>query len=291
MRVLYFGDPLGAVNLFQAGINIVGLVHGRRGGPSWKALFQHLRRCQTPMPRWMRPDLSNELILRDLSATKPDLIVSCFYPELIPLPILALAPGINVHPSDLPQWRGPDPIVHTLLSGQRDSAVCVHALTEALDAGDIYLRKPVQIDPRDDAGRLSIRLEELGASLITEVVVQWQTEGQLQGTPQGQYITWAPQLGDDWWEIDWHRSAVEVDRFIRAAYPHPGAYTGIGNELLVIQKAHATSAGRFDVLPAGTPFIRDNAVCIRCGEGAMAIQRLKLGRRQLTGISFAQLLQ
>ncbi len=291
MRVLYFGDPLGAVNLFQAGIDIVGIVHGRRGGPSWKALFKHLRRRRTPMPRWTRPNLSDEAILHELTATRPDLVVSCFYPELIPPPILALAPGINVHPSDLPQWRGPDPVVHILLSGQRNSAVCVHALTEALDAGDIYLRKPIRIDPRDDAGRLSIRLEELGASLITEVAVHWRNEGQLQGTPQGTSITWAPQLSDDWWEIDWQRSAVEVDRFIRAAYPHPGAYTGIGNELLVIQKAHATAAEQFEVLPAGTPFIRDGGVCIRCGEGAIAIQKVKLGRRQLTGVSFAQLLQ
>ena len=59
MRVLYFGDPLGAVNLFQAGIDIVGIVHGRRGGPSWKALFKHLRRRRTSMPRWTRPNLSD----------------------------------------------------------------------------------------------------------------------------------------------------------------------------------------------------------------------------------------
>ena len=80
------------------------------------------------------------------------LIVSCFYPELIPTEILDLAPGINVHPSDLPQWRGPDPITHTILSGQSESAVCVHALTEALDAGDIYLRHSVEIGPKEDVG-------------------------------------------------------------------------------------------------------------------------------------------
>ena len=39
MRVLYFGDPLGAVKLLTSGIQIVGLVHGRRGGPGWKRLF------------------------------------------------------------------------------------------------------------------------------------------------------------------------------------------------------------------------------------------------------------
>lgn len=290
MRVLYFGDPLGALNLCNGGMDLVGLVHGRRGGPSWKALFETIRRREKPLPRWMRPDLSDPTIQSELEATRPDLLVSCFYPELIPLPILDLAPGINVHPSDLPQWRGPDPVVHTLLSGQKESAVCVHALTESLDAGDIYLREPVQIHPRDDAGRLSMRLERLGASLITDVVFKWSKGGPITSTPQGPSISWAPQLDEDWWEIDWTRSAVDVDRFIRAAYPHPGAYTGIGNELLVIQKAKVAAVQQFHILPPGTPFIRDGVVFIRCGDAAIEIQRAKLGRRQLTGASFAKLL-
>ena len=219
------------------------------------------------------------------------MIVSCFYPELIPTEILDLAPGINVHPSDLPQWRGPDPITHTILSGQSESAVCVHALTEALDAGDIYLRHSVEIGPKEDVGRLSLRLETLGADLITKVAVSWLQGGALNATPQSGTVSWAPQLDEDWWEIDWTKTSSEVDRFVRAAHPHPGAYTGIGNELLVIQKAFEVDAEQFSILSPGTPFIREQFVCIRCGEGALAIQRVKLGRRQMSGAAFAKLLQ
>ena len=69
------------------------------------------------------------------------------------------------------------------------------------------------------------------------------------------------------------------------------AYTGIGNELLVIQKAFEVDAEQFSILSPGTPFIREQFVCIRCGEGALAIQRVKLGRRQMSGADFAKLLQ
>lgn len=291
MRILYFGDPQGAIQLLKAGMELVGLVHGRRGGPGWLGLFDILRERSRDTPRWMRPNLEDLGVQTELRATRPELIVSCFYPELIPSAILEYAPGLNVHPSDLPQWRGPDPIVHTLLSGQPTSAVCVHQLTEALDAGDVYVRHPVDIEPRAEAGTLSLNLEALGARLIAEAVVTWSRSGPITGRAQTGAISWAPQRSDAWWEIDWHRSASEIDRFVRAAHPHPGAYTGIGEELLVIQKAEPTNVGPFASLPVGTPFINEGVVAIRCGEGALALKRVKLGRRQLNGMQFARLLQ
>ena len=48
-------------------------------------------------------------VVKALAGTTPTLIVACFYPKLIPRSVLDLAPGINVHPSPLPRWRGPDP--------------------------------------------------------------------------------------------------------------------------------------------------------------------------------------
>ena len=171
------------------------------------------------------------------------------------------------------------------------SPLCVHALTEALDAGDIYLRHSVEIGPKEDVGRLSLRLETLGADLITKVAVSWLQGGALNATPQSGTVTWAPQLDEDWWEIDWTKTSSEVDRFVRAAHSHPGAYTGIGNELLVIQKAFEVDAEQFSILSPGTPFIREQFVWIRCGEVALAIERVKLGRRQMSGADFAKLLQ
>ena len=290
MRVLYFGDPLSACILLTAGVEIAGIIHGRKGGVGWRRLFKILASRKEPIPRWHRPDLHDPLVADAIADTRPSLIVSSFYPELIPSHILALAPGLNVHPSDLPQWRGPDPVTHTILSGQTNSAICVHALTETLDAGDIYRRHCIEIEPRAEAGSLSLRLERIGAELVAQTAIQWLREGEIKGEPQVGQVTWAPQRSEEWWEIDWHKSAQEVDRFIRAAHPFPGAYTGIGDELLVIHKANAAEADGFETLPPATPFIRKRAIYIRCGDGALRLQRVRLGRRVLTGTQFAQLL-
>ncbi|MCA9546814.1 MAG: methionyl-tRNA formyltransferase, partial [Myxococcales bacterium] len=104
-RILYFGDPQGALALLDRGVPLVGVVHGRPGGPGWQALVPRVRH----LPRWFKPDLEAPEVVAALAALKPTLLVSGFYPRRIPPPVLALAPGVNVHPSDLPRWRGPDP--------------------------------------------------------------------------------------------------------------------------------------------------------------------------------------
>ena len=96
-------------------------------------------------------------------------------------------------------------------------------------------------------------------------------------------------LEADEWEVDWTQDADTLDRFIRAALPEPGAFTGLGDELLVIHRARVASAGAFGALPPGTPFIRDGLVHIRCGSDAICLQRVRVGRRLLTGHAFAEL--
>ena len=102
-------------------------------------------------------------------------------------------------------------------------------------------------------------------------------------------MTWAPMVDADHWEIDWSNSAPQVDAFVRAALPEPGAYTGIGDELLVVLNARPVDAGAFASLQPGTPFVRGGLLNIRCGEGALSLRRVRLGRRMVAGQALARL--
>ncbi|MCA9538412.1 MAG: hypothetical protein KC620_05960 [Myxococcales bacterium] len=284
MRVLYFGDPRGALALLERGATLVGVVHGRRGGPGWSKLLPRL----AGVPRWTRPDL--DAVLGPLADTRPDLIVSGFYPRRIPASVLALAPGINVHPSDLPRWRGPDPITWALRAGDERTAICVHWLTEGVDEGDVLHRVPVLIEARDTGARLADRLEAQCAEVVADVALRLLRGEKLAPQPQMGEVTWAPLVHPDEWEIDWSRPAVEIDRFVRAASPDPGAFTGIGEELLVILGGRPLSADQFEALVPGTPFVRSGHAFIRCGEDAYRLDRVRLGQRTLNGRQLAELL-
>lgn len=289
MKVLYFGDPRGALALLDRGITPVGLVHGRRGGPGQRTLAGRLKAID-PLPRWTRPDLDDPAVVAALARLAPDLIVAAFYPRRIPKAVLDLAPGINVHPSDLPRWRGPDPCTWAIRSGDAATALCVHRLTEGLDEGDILVREPVPIGPRATSGSLAERMEARGAALIAEVAARLAAGEAIEARPQVGAPTWAPLIDDDDWEIDWTAPAAEVDREVRAAAPDPGAFTGLGDELLVILRGAPVSAGRFETLPPGNPFVTGGRFHIRCGAGgAYRLDRVRLGRRALTGRALAAL--
>ncbi len=286
MSVLYFGDPAGALALMDRGVRLCGVVHGRRGGRGLKSLLPRL----DGIPRWRLPDLADPVVVADLAALTPRLIVAAFYPRLIPPAVLDIAPGINVHPSDLPRWRGPDPCTWAIRGGDRETAVCVHWLTAALDEGDILYREPVTIGDRESAGRLAARLEALGAQRVADVAVMLLSGAPLEARPQSGEVTWAPLLDPDDWELDWTADAQAISCFVRAASPDPGAYTGIGDELLVIYAGAPVDAGAFASLAPGTPYVRNGRVFIRCGDGSYRVDRVRLGRRALTGRALAQLL-
>lgn len=285
MSVLYFGDPRGALALLDRGITPVGVVHGRTGGPGWLKLLARLG----DVPRWTRPTLTDPAVVAALAALKPTLIVGSFYPRRIPPAVLALAPGINVHPSDLPRWRGPDPCGWAIRAGDAETAICVHWLTEGLDEGDILLREAVAIGPRETGGQLADRLEARGAALNADVAARLLAGEELAGAPQAGEVTWAPLTDDDDWEIDWSAPAEAVDRMVRAAAPDPGAFTGLEDELLVILRGAPVHAGRFESIPPGSPFVSGGRFFIRCGVGAYRLDRVRLGRRPLTGKALAAL--
>ncbi|MEK7326043.1 MAG: formyltransferase family protein [Chloroflexota bacterium] len=81
----------------------------------------------------------------DLLAFQPDVIaVSCFSrllpPSLLNLPKLG---ALNLHPSLLPKYRGPEPLFWQFRNGETRTGVTLHFMNERPDAGDILLQAEV----------------------------------------------------------------------------------------------------------------------------------------------------
>src|SRR5262249_32749781 len=107
-----------------------------------------------------------------LRALAPDLVVVAAYGRILPRTILDLpARGcINVHASILPRHRGAAPIAHAILAGDAVTGVSIMAMSEEMDAGDVFLvrRTPIELD--DTTGTLGARLAEVGAVAIGEAI-------------------------------------------------------------------------------------------------------------------------
>jgi methionyl-tRNA formyltransferase len=190
-----------------------------------------------------------------IRAYRPDLIVVVAYGQILPKSILEIpARGcINVHTSLLPRWRGASPIQHAILHGDRQTGVTTMFINEQMDAGDIILQRAEPIRPDDTAGTLHDRLAALGAGLLVETLA-----GDFPRHPQDEsQVTYARKLTKDDGRIDLTKSAVEIERQVRAFNPWPGSFLQRGAAMLKVWRVEVvTGATGDDIIQTGNGALR-----------------------------------
>src|SRR5690606_34194481 len=76
---------------------------------------------------------------------------------------------LNVHPSLLPRYRGPDPVFWQLRAGERATGVSVHLVDETFDGGPVAGRREVELPPGERRDEIDRVLAEAGAGLLEDV--------------------------------------------------------------------------------------------------------------------------
>ncbi len=112
--------------------------------------------------------LRDPLTLAALAAFEPDAIcVACFsrrLPEaVLRLPRLGC---LNVHPSLLPDNRGPDPLFWTFQRGDAVTGATVHLMDAGLDSGPIVAQRQLTIPDGITEAALEQRCASLGGELL-----------------------------------------------------------------------------------------------------------------------------
>jgi len=176
---------------------------------------------------------------------KPDLIVLAAFGQLIPKEILAMPKYgcLNIHPSLLPKYRGASPIQTAILNGDRETGVTIMLMDEMLDHGEILAQQEFM---NNELGimnyeQLAEKLAGLGAELLIKTIPKW-INGEIKPHPQDESkATFTKIIEKEDGKIDWHQSAEEIERMIRAYNPWPGSYTRIMNNELGIMPAQGLS--------------------------------------------------
>jgi methionyl-tRNA formyltransferase len=162
--------------------------------------------------------------LRELA---PDCCPVVAYGALVPSAALTIpAHGwVNLHFSILPAWRGAAPVQHAIMAGDDITGATTFQLEAGLDTGPVYGVMTEAVGPRDTAGEVLGRLAESGAGLLI-ATLDGIEDGALDPVPQStDGISLAPRLTSADAKVDWTRSAIVIDRRIRACTPAPGGWT------------------------------------------------------------------
>jgi methionyl-tRNA formyltransferase len=154
-----------------------------------------------------------------IAAAAPEAVCVCAFGALIKEPLLSDYEMFNVHPSLLPRWRGAAPVERAIMAGDEETGVSIMRVTAGLDSGPVCALLATPIGPTDTYGTLAERLEGMGASLLIDVLERLpdcfeQDESR---------ATYAEKLTAEDRRLDPTRSALELDRVVRALSPHIGA--------------------------------------------------------------------
>jgi methionyl-tRNA formyltransferase len=105
-----------------------------------------------------------------------NLVVAVSFGLLVPPRILGLAKygGLNVHPSLLPDLRGPAPIEHAILQRREHTGVSIQTLhPRHFDQGTVLAQTPapgIPIPPMATAAELETQLAAQGAKMLLDVL-------------------------------------------------------------------------------------------------------------------------
>ena len=103
------------------------------------------------------------------------------------------------------------------------AASAIQRLVRELDAGDVLLERRRPIGPRETGGELLAALAVLGGEALVEAL-DLLAAGRATWTPQDHSAaTRCRKLTKELGRIDWGRPAAELERFVRALTPWPGA--------------------------------------------------------------------
>ena len=222
-----------------------------------------------------------------------DVMIVAAYGLIIPTTVLNMPRWgcYNIHASLLPRWRGAAPIHRSILAGDAETGVTIMEVVPALDAGAMVSKGVVPITDVDTTQSLHDVLAKMGANLMVEAMQVLEAKGSLASTPQDEtLVTYAHKLEKAESAIDWHKSAQEISRQVRAFNPFPVAQSYLRGEVCRIWMA--TDASASDVkyrAKAGEVVDVHDGVLVACGEGLLRITELQApGGKRLGAQVFVQ---
>jgi methionyl-tRNA formyltransferase len=272
MRVIFMGTPEFAVPvleaLVEAGHDVVAAYSQppRAGGRRGKALTPspvHARAeelgiaVRTPLSFRKDPEA-----LAAFEALAADVAVVAAYGLILPQAVLD-APKhgcLNVHGSLLPRWRGAAPIQRAILAGDAETGVGIMQMEAGLDTGPVRLEERTPVDGKT-AGDLTTELSAMGARLMVAVLADLDGHPAVAQPQEG--VTYAAKIDKAEARLDFHETAEQVLRRIRAFNPAPGAWFEVNGERIRILEAEAYGRVRA-CAPSGVTL--DDRLRVKCGE-------------------------
>ena len=296
MRVVFMGTPEFSVPTLQTLIDseheVIAVItqpdkaKGRGKAVQYTPVKE--KALEYNIPVYQPVKVKNPEFVAVLKELNPDVIVVIAFGQILSKEILELPKYgcMNVHASLLPKLRGAAPIQWAVINGETISGVTTMQMDEGLDTGDMLEKIEIPLGDKVTGGELHDMLAEAGAKLCVQTLSKLGT-GELHPEKQGETTTeYAKMLDKKLGEIDWNRSAIEIERLIRGLNPWPSAYTTWKEKTMKIWEADVIDK-KVDAIPGTIVEVTKQAFYVQTGDGLLKINALQIpGKKRMETDAF-----
>ncbi|MBV9101075.1 MAG: hypothetical protein JOZ46_01085 [Candidatus Dormibacteraeota bacterium] len=186
-----------------------------------------------------------------LAALQPEAVVMASFDQIVGHRTLEIPREgwLNIHPSLLPQYRGPEPVYWAIAEGAQETGITLHRAAPKVDSGPVYAQARVPVDPDETSGSLTRKLVAAGVEVLPAALHKL-----LAGDPGSQLdmsaASYRTSVGHRL--LTSARSATEAERMVRAGVPNMLAWAQLDGHVAYVWKARLVSNGN----PARLPVLK-----------------------------------
>lgn len=238
------------------------------------------------LPVYQPLNFKDSQAIADLAALSPDILVVIAYGLILPQAVLDLPRlgCINVHASLLPRWRGASPIQQAILHGDQQTGITIMQMDAGMDTGAMLTQASCPINSSDTAECLHDRLATLARTPLIATLDALST-GHTDATRQNDVLaTHAPKINKEDAAINWQKTAIEIDRQIRAFNPWPIAWTHAGKDVLRIHQAHVIAESSAKA-PGTITSLGKHGIMVATGEHTLLVERIQFAGGKIISVA------
>ena len=234
----------------------------------------------------IQPERLKDEAFAQLQAWNPDVIVVAAFGQILRQRVLDLPKFgcINVHASYLPRWRGAAPIQAAILHGDEFTGVSIMKMDAGIDTGPVLIQEKVYLAENETLSSLTDKLSILGGSLLLDALEDY-IAGRLSPTPQPESgDTYAGMLSKEDGLLDFSKSAIAIDRKVRALNDWPGTFCDINGQVLKVRKVKIQNS---ETQRAGMRSVLDKVPAISTPDGWVLLLEVQpAGKKWMPGTDF-----
>ncbi len=295
MRVLFMGTPEFAVpclkRLIDMDLNIIGVYTqpDKPKGRGYQLTPTPVKELalQYNLPVFQPNSLKNDEEIENIKSLNPDIVIVVAYGKILPKALLDIPRlgCVNVHASLLPKYRGAGPIQWSVINGEKETGVTTMFMAEALDTGDMILKRSTEISSEETAGELHDRLSLLGADCLEETVKLFLEGKTIPRTVQNdEESCYAPMLDKSLCALDFSKTAIELHNLVRGLSPWPVSTTVLDGKVL---KVHKTKVSEYKASVSGKIEVVDGRFFVHCSDYLLEFLQVQLeGKKSMSAKDF-----